>query len=179
MRNALRASALGAAVLVVLLGLSAPATADTVTTKTGQTLTVVVGGGLAGGRAAAQGTATISAGPTTIDTVQVSFDGHEEISVGVDAQGHFEVDTPWPADATSVTIKAIVTASDGTTITATHEGTVEKPARTRPHHRAHPRTLAPTGATDPPVLGPIGLVLVTAGVFLVRWSRRDEDSAAA
>ena len=174
MRNpSLRTLAAAAAALVLLLCTAGPASADTVSTTTGQKLSIEVTGILATGRVVGQGTATISSGPTTIASVLVSFDDHEEIPVTPDAQGRFEVNAPWP-DATSVTVRAKATASDGTIATSVAQGRTQTQSREPADKPVRHRHLADTGAPGPRVLGPLGLLLVLAGLRLVTWSREDE-----
>ncbi|RNL77466.1 hypothetical protein [Nocardioides marmorisolisilvae] len=172
-----RTAAVAAAVLALVV-VASPASADSITTRSGQTLSITVGAsGLDQPQLVTHGTARISSGPTTIRSVVIRIDQGDPIAVEPDAQGHFTKGVVLAFDLTSVQVEAIATASDGSTVNAivalASDGTVTRPAS--PDKSTGKRTLAPTGLDDPPVLGPLGLLLVLTGVALVQWSRRDED----
>lgn len=173
-----RTIATGAAALGLLLLGVVPASADAVTTTTGQTLHLTVSGaGLDQPQLVAYGTARISAGPTTIRSVAIRIDQGAPIPVELDARGHFRKGAVLAFDLTTVEIEAIATASDGSKVNAivvlSSDGNVTRPAS--PDKSKGVRTLAPTGATGPRTLGPIGVALVLAGLALVRRSKRAEE----
>jgi hypothetical protein len=165
-----------------LVLLAAPASADSVTTTTGQTLRITVGAsGLDQPQLTTYGSARFSAGPTRIRSVTVRIDQGDPIPVELDAQGRFRKGVVLAFDLQSVEVEADATASDGSRVNAVvvlaADGSVTHPAS--PDRSRGRRTLAPTGLDDPPTLGPLGVLLVLGGLGLVRWSRRGEESGPA
>jgi len=100
----------------LVVGLVPPAAAvvEETTTTTGQTLALDVDSTLILGTAVANGGATISPGPATIETVTVRFDEDPPADVDLES-GRFEATKKLPG-ATSVVVVTTVTASDGTTL---------------------------------------------------------------
>jgi LPXTG-motif cell wall-anchored protein len=173
-RTARRLVVLGAATSAVLLGASTAASADAVTTTTGQTLRISVGGGgLDQPQLVAYGTARVSPGTATIRSVTVRINRGDPIPVELDPKGHFRKGVVLAFDPPSVEIEAIATASDGSTVNALviigADGSVTRPDS--PDKGKKVKTMPNTGASDPSTLGPIGLAMVILGSGLV-WRYR-------
>ena len=179
-RTARRLVVLTAATFAVVVGIAGSASADDAVTTTGQTLTITVGaGGLDQPQLVAYGTTRITSGSATIKSVEVRFNDSDPVPVELDAKGHFRKGVVMSFDATQAEIEAVATASDGTTVNAlvviSTDGAVTRPD-SPDKDRGKAKVMPNTGATDPPVLGPIGLAMVALGSVLVWRNRRPSSS---
>lgn len=167
--------------LALAVGIAGGAHAETVTTTTGQKLTMSGDCGVVDGNGVSQGTATISAGSETIESVVVSINEHT-VTVKPDGRGHFKASVPLPPRVGYISCSGTATASDGTKASTAvgmfidyASGPRDAPTRSDPEPTpplVHYGELPNTGPSGPRTLGPIGLAMVLLGSTLVWRNRR-------